>query len=90
MAKIVTNVTTTMQAPPKSIQSRIEENTTATGEVLCIKCEMGNFNEELNKITFSEQVGPKKTIKLKTYRCGICTYHVINDKETEKMRNKLK
>lgn len=88
--KICTRTEETMQAPPKSIKSRIKENTIAKGEVLCIKCEASNFKEELKSITYSEQIGPKKTIKLKTYRCGLCTYEVINDKEVQKMRNKLK
>lgn len=91
-AKLVTgrNSDYSVHTKIKTINNKIEDNTTVTGDVLCIMCEMSNFKEESKKITFSTPTGPKKTMKLKTYRCGVCAYEVINDKEMELMRNKLK
>ena len=76
---------------PVLIEDKIEENTTITGDVLCIQCEMGNM-EKVNKDLVVATVGAldiRKIIEIKSLQCKICTYLVINDEHSEIMRNKF-
>jgi len=91
-AKLITgrNSDYSLQSERKTILDRLEDNKTATGDILCIKCEASNLIDEVLPITASVGFGVKKVVKLSTYHCGLCKYQVIDDREAWLIREKLK
>jgi hypothetical protein len=89
MAKLVTRATELMQAPPKTEEIKIQDNTNPDGGILCIDCEVGYLTKETRDVKISAGFTEAKIVPLCTYFCDVCDFMSIQKQEVFEIREYL-